>query len=142
LPNYRYIATYARFLPDKHDANGQSLMAETGMVVEWGQTPSTAEWIQTDEPVNWGSPAPEAPGPEPVQEGVLQDPEPVPEPEPDPEPAPAPAAPEPPIEPAPVQVPQAPQSGPQGFRGHSGSSGPQPFIATPAFGQPVQPSSN
>jgi hypothetical protein len=113
LPNYRYFGSYERIFPDKRDDEGKSLVATSGVIVEFDSAPSTAEWVETDEPVTWPAQAAPAPVPAPVTlEPVQEAPAPPPAPEPPaPAPEPQPAAPEPPAviqEPAPQPVPEVP----------------------------------
>jgi hypothetical protein len=92
LPKYRFTYPYPRFYPDVRGADGRSLMAEPGDVVDFpGSPPDDGYWVGPLEEAPPAAPA------EAVSE-VFPDPEPVP-PAPEPEaPAPAEAAPEPPAD--------------------------------------------
>lgn len=117
MPSYRFIGAYPRFYPSIQDAEGKSLMAELGDVVDFdGPVPEDGQWVlvesdsagasnQPDQGADMGAPAEQAPaGPEPAVQAV--------EPEPASEVAspasePAPVVSEPTPEPAPrVQLSQ------------------------------------
>lgn len=101
---YQFLYGYPKQYPAIQDAEGKSLMANPGDVVEFETPPNDGCWFPVDLPA--GNP-PETPaaGPEPAPEAPAAGPEPEPV-QPDPEPAPAPVA---PAEPEPVQ-PAQPQS--------------------------------
>lgn len=129
MPAYRFIGAYERFYPDERNAEGRSLMAELGMVVDFeGLPPSDGQWIPVadsgvpaEQPPVAPEPAVEAPEPEPAPVAVPVAPEPAPAPVEAPAPAPVPEpAPEP--EPVPVAVPE-----------------PEPVIFPQSEPVPVQP---
>ena len=95
MPAYRFIGAYPTFYPQERDADGQSLTAEPGVVIEFeGSPPTDGNWIPFED-----SPAPA----EPVVQPPPVEPEPVPEPPaPVPVPPPVPEAPEPLPEAAPA----------------------------------------
>lgn len=107
MTSYQFTGAYPTFYPDERDAQGKSLMAEPGMVVEFdGLPPSDGQWIPVEASPVVTAEVPLA-GPEPALEAPAPEPVPVAEP-PAPEPAPAvvePPAPEPLSEPEPAREP-------------------------------------
>lgn len=107
---YQFLYGYPKQYPAIQDAEGKSLMANPGDVVEFETPPNDGCWFPVDPPADNPpeTPAPETPpaGPEPAPEAPVAEPEPEPV-QPDPEPAPAPAAPAepPPVQPQPFAFP-------------------------------------
>ena len=122
MTSYQFIGAYATFYPAVQDAEGKSLMAEPGLVLEFpGPPPSDGKWIPAEDAPPVSPVAPPA-VPEPVQVAPEPEPAPVltpPAPEPIPAPAEAPVAPLVP-EPQPVAtqpVPEPPAPVPWSFPG-------------------------
>jgi outer membrane biosynthesis protein TonB len=106
LTSYRFTYGYPKFYPDVRDAQGKSLMAMPGDVVEFSAgPPDDGSWVVSEQ-------APPAP-PEVESFPPVSEPDPVPAPAPEPEPAPepvqeAPPAPAPEAPAVPVEPVQAP----------------------------------
>jgi outer membrane biosynthesis protein TonB len=119
LTSYRFTYGYPKFYPDIRDAEGKSLMAMPGDVVEFAAgPPDDGSWVVSEQ-------APPAP-PEVDSFPPAPEPDPVPAPAPEPEPAPEPVqetppAPEPETAPVPVEpvqaVPASPVAAPFVFPG-------------------------
>lgn len=77
MPLFRFAGFNPLFYPDIRDAEGKSLMAETGTVHEWPEAPADGQWVPVEEvPI---------PAPQVIQEAppaALVTPEPIPAPEP------------------------------------------------------------
>jgi len=94
LPTYQFLYGYPKFYPAVQDAEGKSLTANPGDVVEFDTPPNDGCWFPVDLPA----------GPEPAPEPVT--------PEPQPEPAPVVSEPAEPVSPP---VAEPPAEGPAPF---------------------------